>query len=143
VSTPPGELPPIPGQPLTPAVPAAPTPNTGQQTVPSSVVPTTPAPPIPITQTNTLAVISLIAALASFLAHFLLPLGGGFIGALVAVIAGYMARGQIKRTGEQGMGLATAGIVIGVIHLVIIALSFLALLFFIFVVGAIVFGFHR
>jgi hypothetical protein len=107
------------------------------------VVPTTPAPPIPITQTNTLAVISLIAALASFAAHFLLPFGGGFIGALVAIITGYMARGQIKRTGEQGMGLATAGIVIGAIHLVLIVLSFLAILFFIFVVGVAVFGFHH
>jgi hypothetical protein len=118
-------------------------PTSGQQTAPSSVVPTTPAPPIPITQTNTLAWISLIAAIASFAAHFLLPFGGGFIGALVAVIAGFMARGQIKRTGEQGMGLATAGIIIGAIHLVLIVLGFLTVLFIIFVLGLAIFGFHH
>ena len=48
--------------------------------------------------------------------------------ALVAVITGYMARNQIKQTGEQGMGMATAGMIIGIVHLVLIALGVIALI---------------
>src|SRR5207249_1981299 len=55
---------------------------------------------------------------------------------LVAVITGYMARNQIKQTGEQGMGMATAGMIIGIVHLVLIALGVIALvLIVIFGVG--------
>jgi len=69
---------------------------------------------------NTLAVVSLVAAIASFFAH-IIPFAGGFTLALVAIVTGHMARGQIKRTGEPGMGMATAGLVIGYIHMALIA----------------------
>ena len=69
---------------------------------------------------NTLAVVSLVAGIGSFFAH-LIPFVGGFTLALVAIITGHMARGQIRRTGEGGMGMATAGLVIGYIHMAIIA----------------------
>lgn len=54
--------------------------------------------------TNTLAVVSLVASLAT------LVLG---VTAIVGVITGHMALGQIKRTGEGGRGMAVAGLIIG------------------------------
>jgi len=86
-------------------------------------------------QTNSLAIISLVAGIGSFFAH-IIPGVGGLAVALVAVITGYMARNQIKQTGEQGMGMATAGMIIGIVHLVLIALGVIALvLIVIFGVG--------
>jgi len=94
------------------------------------------------TQTNTLAVVSLVAAIASFVAH-IIPAVGGFTVALIAVITGHIARGQIKRTGEQGMGMATAGMVIGYIHIALILLVVVGLIFLIFIAGLTLFGFSR
>jgi len=45
-----------------------------------------------------------------------------FIGGLLAVVLGHIARGQIRRTGESGGGMAMAGLVLGYIHLVAVAL---------------------
>lgn len=64
---------------------------------------TTPTPPAaaPVgPRTNTLAIIALIAA---------------FVIAPAGIIIGFIAKGQIKQSGEAGSGLATAGIVIGFI----------------------------
>src|SRR2546421_8165055 len=119
VSTPAGNLPTPP-----------PTQITGQQTEPSTAVPHTPGLPMTTVQpgqTNTLAIISLVARVGSFFAH-VIPGVGGFTVAVVAIVTGYMARNQIKQTGEQGMGLATAGMVIGIVHLVLIALGVIALI---------------
>jgi Domain of unknown function (DUF4190) len=91
---------------------------------------------------NTLAVVSLIAGVGSFVAH-VIPGIGGFTVALIAVITGYMARKQIRETGERGMGLATAGMVIGILHMVLIVVAIFAVLFLIFVVGIAVFGHSR
>lgn len=50
---------------------------------------------------------------------------------IVAVICGHVALAQIRRTGEQGRGIALAGLIIGYVGLaasailVVIALSFL------------------
>lgn len=90
-------------------------------------------------QTNSLAVVSLVAGIGSFFAH-IIPGVGGFAVALVAVVTGFMARNQIRQTGEQGMWMATAGIVIGLIHLALIALLILVLIFVIFVLGIALFG---
>lgn len=89
-------------------------------------------------RTNTLAVVSLVAGIGSFFAH-VVPGIGGFTVSLVAIITGYMARQQIKQTGERGMGMATAGMVIGVIHLALIGLLVLVVLFLIFVFGVALF----
>src|SRR5256886_15372422 len=70
----------------------------------------------PGAQTNSLAVISLVTGVGSFLGHIVPFIGGGTL-ALIAIVTGFMARGQIKQTGEQGRWLANVGIVIGVIHL--------------------------
>jgi hypothetical protein len=90
------------------------------------------------TKTNTLAVVSLVAGIGSFFAH-VVPGIGGFTVSLVAIITGYMARQQIKQTGERGMGMATAGIIIGAVHLALIGLLVLVVLFLIFVFGVALF----
>jgi uncharacterized protein DUF4190 len=113
----------------------------GQQTTPSTV-PHTPglagyaATPAP---TNNLAVVSFIAGIASFFAH-VIPVIGGFTVAIVAIVTGFIARGQIKRTGEQGMWMANAGIIIGFVHLVLGFLLVIVVLFVIFVLGIALFG---
>ena len=94
------------------------------------------------TRTNTLAVVSLVAGIGSFFAH-IIPGVGGFTVALIAVITGYMARKQIRETGEQGMGMATAGMIIGIVHLVLLGLLVIAVLFAIFVLGVVIFGHSR
>jgi len=65
--------------------------------------------------TNTLAVVSLVLGIASYV---VLPL----VGAVAAIITGHMARGQISRTGEGGSGMALAGLILGYLHLVLAAI---------------------
>ena len=93
-------------------------------------------------QTNTLAVVSLVAGIGSFFAH-IIPGLGGFTVALIAVVTGYMPRKQIRQTGEQGMGMATAGMIIGIVHLTLLLLLVIAVIFAIFVLGIVFFGAHR
>lgn len=57
---------------------------------------------VPGARTNSMAITSLICA-------FLMPLLG--------VIFGHVARSQIRRTGEQGAGMALAGLIIGYLSL--------------------------
>ena len=141
MSSKPSDLPgPPPAQP-----PGGPTHIAGQEVAPTTAVPHYPGGAIysPAgTQTNTLAAVSLGAGILSFFAH-IVPGLGGFTVSLIAIITGYMARKQIKETGEQGMGLATAGMVIGALHLLLIVIAIFAVLFLIFVVGIAVFGHSR
>jgi hypothetical protein len=83
---------------------------------------------------NGLAVVSLVTGLASFLGH-IIPIAGGLTLSVVAIVTGHMARSEIKKTGEPGMALATAGLVIGYAHLAMIALFVIA--FFGFIVALI------
>lgn len=78
--------------------------------------------------TNSLAVVSLVSGIASWLGFF-------FIGSITAIVTGHIARGQIRaRAGaEGGEGFAMAGLVLGYVHL---ALSFLGLLFVILFFGS-------
>jgi hypothetical protein len=94
--------------------------------------PTTPVPhyqppagyPVAVQRpTNQLAIVSLAAAIASFV---IMP----FIGALVAIVTGHVARSQIRKTGEDGGGLALAGLVIGYVHLALFALLIIGILVF-------------
>jgi hypothetical protein len=64
----------------------------------------------PVRRLNTLAVLSLIFSLLSYCA---LPV----VGAIAGIICGYLARREIAQTGEDGAGAATAGIVLGWIHI--------------------------
>jgi hypothetical protein len=69
-------------------------------------------------RTNSSAVTSLVFGIISW---FLCP----FLGGLLAIIFGHVARSQIQRSGEGGGGIATAGLVLGYIHLVALALIFI------------------
>jgi len=69
-----------------------------------------PAAPVPVAQpqwakTNSLAITSLICGVAQFMF--------GPLATVPAVVCGHMARSQIRRTGEQGAGMALAGLVLG------------------------------
>jgi hypothetical protein len=88
-------------------------------------------------RTNTMALISLITGALSVFGHIVIPgIGGGTL-ALVAVVTGFIARGEIKRTGEQGMWMATVGMVLGILHLVVILLVFIVLILAVFVFASI------
>ena len=59
----------------------------------------------PVAKTNGLAIASLACGLAQF--------AFGPLATIPAIVCGHMARSQIKRTGEQGAGLALAGLILG------------------------------
>ena len=84
------------------------------------------APMIAQRRTNGLAVASLVVSIVSLLIFLGAP---GIAGAIM----GHIARGQIRRSGDDGDGLALAGIIIGWIGFAIIS-AFIA--FIIFVVAA-------
>jgi hypothetical protein len=84
-------------------------------------VPRATADPVPVAAaaaypmsppSNGTAVAALIVGILSW---FMCPIVGG----IVAVILGHSARGQIRRTGEGGDGMAVAGLVLGYAHLVV------------------------
>jgi DUF1707 SHOCT-like domain/Domain of unknown function (DUF4190) len=59
----------------------------------------------PVAKTNALAMASLACGLAQFIF--------GPVAAIPAIVLGHVARHQIKRTGEQGAGLALGGLILG------------------------------
>ena len=73
-----------------------------QATVPSPAAPAMMTSP---GRTNGLAIASLACGLAQF--------AFGPLATIPAIVLGHMARSQIRRTGEQGAGLALAGLVLG------------------------------
>jgi hypothetical protein len=70
-------------------------------------------------KTNALAISSLVAGIVSWVA---LPLFAG----IVAVVLGHIARGQIRRRGEEGNGLALGGLVLGYLNIAFCLLAVLA-----------------
>jgi hypothetical protein len=56
-------------------------------------------------RTNGLAIASLACGLGQF--------AFGPLATIPAIVLGHMARSQIRRTGEQGAGLALAGLILG------------------------------
>ncbi|MCX7512292.1 DUF4190 domain-containing protein [Frateuria sp. STR12] len=85
-------------------------------------------PPVHRT-TSAMAVVSLVFGIATW---SIIPV----VGAIVAIVCGHIARGEIRRSqGQQeGDGLAVAGLVLGYVQL---AFGLIALLF---VIAAIVLG---
>jgi Domain of unknown function (DUF4190) len=79
--------------------------------------------------TNTLAIVSLVLGIASYV---FLPV----VGAVAAIVTGHMARGQIKRTGEGGSGFALAGLILGYVHLVIAVIAIVVVVIVAVVIGA-------
>jgi hypothetical protein len=59
----------------------------------------------PVAKTNGLAVASLACGVGQFVF--------GPLATIPAIVFGHVARHQIKRTGEQGAGLALAGLILG------------------------------
>ena len=58
-------------------------------------------PPLVLHKTNGLAVGALVCGIIPF------------FGGIPAVILGHMARGQIRKSGDRGDGMAVAGLVLG------------------------------
>jgi hypothetical protein len=65
----------------------------------------------PAAKTNTLAIVALVVAIFCF--------------PLVGAILGFVAKNQIKQTGEGGDGIATAAIVVGLLFTVLYGLYFI------------------
>ena len=76
----------------------------------------------PAARTNGLAMASLACGLAQFIF--------GPVTAIPAIVFGHVARHEIKRTGEQGAGLALAGLILGwatvILAIVLISLTIAA-----------------
>ena len=84
-----------------------------------------PAPAAPLRQTSPLAITSLIAGI---LGWTLLP----WLGSLIAVITGHLARAEIRRNPAtmDGDGLAIAGLVLGWVMILLSVLTILAVVLF-------------
>jgi thiol:disulfide interchange protein len=68
--------------------------------------------------TSSLAIVSLVFGILSWC---VLP----FIGAIVAVVCGHLARSEIRRSADgpmEGDGMAVAGLVLGYLHLLLCVL---------------------
>ncbi|HXC77625.1 MAG TPA: DUF4190 domain-containing protein [Candidatus Acidoferrum sp.] len=114
MGTPPSELPSSP-----------PTQVVGQQTHPSTVVPVgggqgPGSTMVAGRRVNTLAVVCLVTALVAPFAHVTGVLGIALI--LTSIVTGHMARGEIRKTGEDGATLALIGLIISYVQVVVIAL---------------------
>jgi hypothetical protein len=68
-----------------------------------------PGPPLRV-RTNSMAILSMVLGLAEF------PTFG--LTAIPAVVAGHRARQEMRRTGEQGDGMATFGLVLGYLGII-------------------------
>ena len=79
----------------------------------------------PVRQTSTLAIVSLVSGILSWVA---MP----FIGALVAIITGHMARSEIRRAVGtlQGDGLAIGGLILGYLQLALILMGIVVIFLF-------------
>src|SRR6185437_3059612 len=75
--------------------------------------------------TNPLSIASLVCGLAQFLGFWVVT-------GIPAIIMGHIARRQIRERGEQGDGMALAGLILGYIGLV------LGIIFTIFIIVAVV-----
>ncbi len=65
------------------------------------------------TPTNTMAILAIVFA---------------FVFSPLGIVFGFIARSQIRQTGEQGDGLALAGIIVGFISIAFVVLAFIIFL---------------
>jgi hypothetical protein len=85
-------------------------------------------PPYPLVRpTNGLAIAALVCGIAAFVTG---------ITCIPAIICGHTARGQIRRTGEQGDGMALAGLILGYVSLVLYIALVLAIVFLVSKAGS-------
>jgi hypothetical protein len=66
--------------------------------------------------TNTMAIVSLVSGAVGWLG---LPV----IASVVAIVCGHLARGQIRKTGEDGDLLAIVGLVLGYANVLMVCLG--------------------
>jgi Domain of unknown function (DUF4190) len=71
-------------------------------------------------RTNPLAVAALVCGIIQFFGLF--PAG------IVAIIIGHLARRQIRRTGQEGYGLAKAGLILGYVGIGLVVVGLVAAL---------------
>jgi Domain of unknown function (DUF4190) len=122
--------PPAPGYPAPPSYPPSyqqpqsypppPYPQTNQGGYPPHYQPGYPSPPR--SHTNGMAIGSLVAS------GLAIPLGFlrvGPLAAIVGVVLGIIALNQIKQSGENGRGLALAGIIVGGLILALTVILFI------------------
>ncbi len=74
-----------------------------------------------LARTNPMAWVSLGFGVFGVFGH-VIPVIGGLTCAIVAIVTGFVARSQIRRTGEGGARLALFGIILGTVHLAVLAL---------------------
>ena len=99
--------------------PAAPYPAAPYPAAPYSAAPYSAAPyygPAPARPTNGMAIASVVLGAVWLF----------WIGSVLALVFGYVSRGQIRRSGEGGDGLAVAGIVLGWVGVGFLALTVVA-----------------
>jgi hypothetical protein len=74
----------------------------------------------PATPTNTLAIVSLAAGILSWIVF-------PFIGGIVAIVTGHMARSQIRDSmgAQTGDGLALVGLILGYAHIILVCMGIL------------------
>ncbi|WP_370485147.1 DUF4190 domain-containing protein [Mycobacterium sp. pUA109] len=113
---PPGYPPPPAGYP--PAPPGYPPPYPGPPAYPAYPGGYDPYRPVAQSGTNGMAIGSLICSLAG-----LFTCG---VTAIVGVILGLVAMQQVKTTGQEGRGMALAGVIVGAVVIALIALLFFA-----------------
>ena len=80
--------------------------------------------------TNTYAIISLVSSVAGFF-------GFAFIGPILGIVFGQMAKKQITETKEEGLGLARAGVILGIIQLALVGLVIIGLFAFIIIAAVV------
>jgi len=90
-----------------------------------------PAPVPAVAKTNAFAIASLACGLGQFMV--------GPLASIPAIVFGHMARNQIRRTGEQGDGLALAGLILG---WAVVVLAVLALIVGLAIAGAVTGSMH-
>lgn len=119
--------PPEPAPPVAPVAPAVPPPGYGAQPPAYGAQPVGYAPVyVAPNPTNPLAIVSLVASLAGIFIWF--------IGPVVGIITGHIALSQIKKTGQQGHGMALAGTVVGYVLAGLTVLVVIAYIIFIVVI---------
>lgn len=114
-----------PDQPGSSVPPSQPAPAYGEPAAPAYGQPAAYGQPSGA-KTNTLAIISLVASIAGFILW-----GIGFV---VGVICGHISLSQIKKTGEQGRGMAIAGLIVGYVG---IALTIIGVIIFFAIFAAV------
>jgi hypothetical protein len=89
--------------------------------------------PLPVKPTSNTAIVSLVAGLLSWI---LLPV----IASVIAIIAGHMARSEIRRSNGalDGDGLALAGMVLGYVQIGLALLAIIAIFLFFGGIAAII-----